>query len=192
MAEFVGIILGDGGITVGQCTITLAREADKDYIPVVSDLGLKLFGEKPKIYKRKRCKADDLCYNGINFVEYLTTVGIKIGNKVKQQVDVPEWIKNNREYSLRCVRGLMDTDGGIATHRYKVGNKVYEYKKLNFTNHSVPLVMFVKEVFEYLGFSPKLAGKLGNNRLWLYNYNETKEYLRIIGSSNSRILKQGG
>ncbi len=189
LAEFVGIVLGDGGVTSSQCIITLSREADRDYIPAVSGLGLKLFGERPKIYKRKTCKADDLCYNGIKFVEYLATIGIKTGNKVKQQVDVPEWIKKNREYSFRCVRGLIDTDGCITIHRYKVGNTVYRYRKLNFSNHSYPLILFVKQILNSIGLTPKLAGKLGKDRVWLYNYAEVQKYLRVIGSSNTRLLR---
>src|SRR3972149_8545933 len=92
LAEFIGILFGDGGFTKNQCTITLNRETDRDYIQIVSSMGERLFGEKPKIYKRKDSKADVVCFNGVNLIEYLVGIGLKIGNKVKQQVGVPDWV----------------------------------------------------------------------------------------------------
>ena len=45
LAEYIGIMLGDGGITPGQCTITCNSIADKEYIEFVCKLGKRLFGE---------------------------------------------------------------------------------------------------------------------------------------------------
>jgi hypothetical protein len=48
LAELVGILLGDGGITMGQTVITLNSEADKDYVLYVNELENKLFKVIPK------------------------------------------------------------------------------------------------------------------------------------------------
>ena len=122
-----------------------------------------------------------------NLNEFLCVLGLKTGNKVKQQVDVPLWIKNNRKYFKYCLRGLMDTDGGIFVHRYKVNGKKYSYLKLSFSNMSQPLRVFVYQTLTDLGFNPKLAG---NKHVWLYSDSEARRYLDIVGSSNYRLLRR--
>jgi len=190
LAELIGISLGDGGITTGQICITLNGEKDKEYVEFVSNLGKSLFGEMPRIYERKSCNAITVSYNSESLVKYLVKIGLKIGNKVKQQVGVPEWIEASRDYRIACLRGLMDTDGGVFIHKYKVNKKHYNYKKICFTNRSLPLLIFVKETLEELGFTPKLIQKVENKKVWLYNEQEVKNYMRIVGSHNERLLKQ--
>ena len=189
LAEYVGIMLGDGGITPSQCTITLNSIADKDYARFVCDLACKLFGEKPKIFKKKDCNAITLYYNGSALVKYLCSLGLKTGNKVKQQVGVPDWVKNVGSYRIACLRGLMDTDGGVFIHRYKVNGKNYKYKKISFSNRSIPLLMFVRDTLLELGFTPKVIDKVENKKVWLYNENEVNRYLNTVRSHNVRLLK---
>lgn len=189
LAEFVGIMLGDGGITKEQIAITLNRKADKNYILYVKKLSDFLFGEEPKYFQRKDCKADVIYYNGINIVRFITGIGLKIGNKVRQQVSVPGWIGRNIKYKIACLKGLMDTDGGIFTHKYKVNGKIYSYKKICFTNRSMPLLYFVEDTLNELGFTAKTIYKVENKKVWLYNSKEVIKYLDEIGSSNERLLK---
>lgn len=191
LAEYVGIMLGDGGITPEQCTVTCNSIVDKDYIMFVCSLGEKLFGEKPKMLKRKNCNAVTLYYNGLALVRFFVQIGLKIGSKVKQQVDVPDWIKKSKTYSLACLRGLMDTDGGIFLHRYKVNGKIYVYRKICFANRSVPLLVFTVKTLKMLGLNPKIIDKVENKKVWLYNENEVFDYLRIVGTHNFRLLKYG-
>lgn len=192
LAEYVGIMLGDGCITPGQCNITLNSVADREYIYFVSQLEKNLFGEEPKLYKRKDSKALVLYYNSRFIIRYLLSIGLKIGNKVRQQVDVPDWIKSSHAYRIACVRGLMDTDGGIFVHKYKVSGKEYIYRKICFTNRSIPLLIFVKKTLEELGLAPKLIDKVANKKVWLYNNTEVMDYLGKVGSSNPRLQRLGG
>lgn len=151
-----------------------------------------MFGEEPKLYKRKDSKALVLYCNGRFMIRYLLGIGLKIGNKVKQQVDVPDWIKNYPPYKIACVRGLMDTDGGIFLHKYNVSNKEYFYNKLCFSNKSIPLLIFVEGTLRELGFTPKMINNIANKQVWLYNNTEVKDYLKRIGSSNPRLSRMGG
>lgn len=189
LAEFVGILLGDGGITNTQCFVTLNGEVDRDYGIFLSEFWAKLFGEKPKLYKHKNDKAITYYYNGVSFVEYLISIGLLKGNKVKQQVSVPSWILSSLHYRIACLRGLIDTDGGVFIHRYRVNNKRYMYRKLCFTNRSLPLLTFVNDTMISLGFSAKLIDNVENKKVWLYNSAEIERYYRIVGSNNSRLLK---
>lgn len=189
LAEFIGIMLGDGGLTPSQSHITLNSEADNEYIIFVCDMGKDLFGESPKMHKHKNDKAVALYYNGVSLVGYLTSLGLKIGNKVKQQVGVPDWVLSSQEFKIACLRGLMDTDGGVFLHNYKVKNIEYSYRKIAFSNRSMPLLVFVFEVLKGLGFTPKIIDKIENKRVWLYNEQEVKRYLQLVGTHNTRLLK---
>jgi len=166
-AELVGILLGDGHIDKnGQFTVTLNSLADKDYVLYVSQLIKSLFGHEPSCYKHKESNAVTIYLTGKDVVGFLVMSGMKIGDKVKQQVDVPEWIKSDPELSRWCLRGLMDTDGGIFTNSYIINGKSYVYPKTNFTNASQPLLDFVYNTLKSNGFHP-------NNRqprkVWLYS-----------------------
>lgn len=190
LAEFVGILLGDGGITKWQTTITLNSEVDKQYIEFVCNLGKNLFDSKPTLIKKKDCQATDLSFSGINLVEYFVSIGLKRGNKVLQQVSVPNWIQTSNNYAIACLRGLMDTDGCIVkvTHKYK--SRKYVYYNPCFSNRSKPLLNFVTDTLIHLGLHPSVAGE----RIWLYNKADVQAYFELVGSNNQRLnrFKPGG
>ena len=187
LAELFGIILGDGGITSRQLHITLNSVADHKYSIYVKQLIGDLLGECPHVYKRKDAKAVVLVVSGVGLINYLVSNGLLTGNKVVGQVDVPDWIKINQDYSTSCVRGLIDTDGGVFVHKYVSKGKSYSYLKINFTNMSQPLRAFIYTSLEHLGFHPKMQSF---NKVWLYNEKEVLRYFQVIGSSNYRLLSK--
>jgi len=186
LAEFVGTILGDGSLTKDQCSIYFNMRKDKEYADYIETLIQKLFKYNPYKHDQADKGVTVLLSSGRNLIDFLVAKGLKIGNKVKQQVGVPLWVQNNFRFSLRCLRGLMDTDGGIFIHRYKVAGKEYQYQKICFTNKSQPLLDFVYDTLEKIGLTPKYQGE---KRVWLYSAEEVDKYLKIVGSSNSRLLK---
>ena len=187
-AEMIGILLGDGHIDKnGQFTVTLNSIADKQYSEYVVSLIHSLFGDKPSLTKNKHCNAVTICLTGKNVIDFLVNSGMRIGDKVKQQVDVPNWIKLDPELSRWCLRGLMDTDGGVFTNPYIINGKSYVYPKTNFTNASQPLLDFVYNTLLSNGFHPN--NKV-SRKVWLYSQNESRRYLEVIGSSNERLLKK--
>ncbi len=187
LAEFIGILLGDGCIQSEQVSITLNSDADRNYIIYVSSLITKLFQYSPSIHSRLPTKATVLLISGKDFTAKLVSMGMKIGDKVKQQVDVPDWIKSDPELSRWCFRGLMDTDGGIFTNSYVINGKSYVYPKTNFTNASQPLLDFVYNTLKHKDFHPNNKQP---RKVWLYSQVESKRYLEVIGSSNERLLKK--
>lgn len=190
LAEFVGILLGDGSVQKSQLQITLNSKKDEAYSRYVSNLGRTLFGELPKVTFRKKQNAISIIYNGEFLINYLIKIGLYVGNKVKLQVDVPDWIKLSKKYRIVCLRGLVDTDGGVFIHKYKVNGKLYKYRKICFSNRSLPLLYFVRDVLSELGFSPKVRPKVANEKVWLYNEQEVDKYREKVGSCNERLLKQ--
>lgn len=181
LAEFIGIMLGDGGLTTYQCTIYLSSETDQEYAKYIKKLIRKLFNLTPGIYKHKKWKMLKVSVSGINLVEYLKQKGLCIGNKVLLQATVPQWIWDTPEYMKVCIRGLIDTDGCFALHKYKVNRKEYCYPKICFSNRSQPLLDFVYQGLKQLGFNPKKTYKYG---VWLHNQNEVRKYLKEIGTRN--------
>jgi hypothetical protein len=189
LAEFVGILIGDGGISEYQVTVTLNRVTDKKYADFVQKLIMDLFRvEASKVYRQSVVNVQ---VSRKKLVNYLIKLGLKKGNKIKQKVDIPSWIKNKPEYALACVRGLVDTDGSFYPHRYMSKNKRYSYIKIGFTSRSEPLIKSVKRILEDSGLHPKINSR-GDIRI--SSIEEVKSYYTIIGSSNpkntAKLFKQ--
>lgn len=181
LAEFIGIMLGDGGLTYGQITIYLSSITDQKYAKYVVVLIKKLFDLKASIKEVKKFHVLRVNISGINVVKYLVEKGLKIGNKVRLQVGVPDWIWKNNVYTKACIRGLIDTDGCFVIHRYIVNEKRYAYPKISFSNKSEPILNFVYQGLKKLGYNPKRTVDFD---VWLHNQNEVKKYLAEIGTNN--------
>ena len=168
MAEMIGIILGDGHLhkrnehnyNYSALIISLNQTDDPEYVTYVKVLMQQLFGQEPKLHKRKGTKGIDLRLYGDNLVEELIALGLETGDKVKNQVKVPNWIKREKtwisEHSnqwfrtyrslvICCIKGLLDKDGSIylARRDKTIG--------IIFKNASYPLVLDFKEMCESLG-----------------------------------------
>ncbi|MCR4311443.1 MAG: hypothetical protein NUV54_02650, partial [Candidatus Taylorbacteria bacterium] len=154
LAEFVGIVLGDGGIQKRQIIITLHKEDDKAYSRYVVRLINKLFRVKPSIVPRSGKKAVDIILSRVASVQFLQSKGLFVGDKVKRQVDVPKWIKESKTFESSCLRGLFDTDGCFYVDKHVIKGKVYLNCGMNFTNHSLPLLYFFKQTLTERGYHP--------------------------------------
>src|SRR3989338_8704312 len=139
------------------------------------------------ILKRKGAQASDISVSNMNLVDYLITVGLKSGNKFKLQVDIPDWIKNNKAYSIMCVRGLVDTDGCIFKHTYKINNKSYIYKKLAFVSCSQPLRKSVYDTLKSVGIKSRFYSY---RDIRIDSQKDMELYFKIIGSSNPKHLNK--
>ncbi len=189
LAEFVGIILGDGGITKNQVTITLHHVDDEKYGKFIIKLIKKLFSVNPSIYHKPKYSVNNIVISRIKLVKLLTEkLGLKIGNKIRQQIDIPRWIKANKNYQIACIRGLMDTDGCLVIHKYKVNRKQYCYKKLDFCSASKPLIKSIMKMLKVFDFSPRLSHN-GRN-VWIDGQEEVKRYFQLIGSNNPKHKKR--
>lgn len=189
LAEFIGIMLGDGGITscANQICITLNTRDDKEYIVFVSELIEELFRRKPTISKRNDAIASKILVSSMNLVDYLISLGLKTGNKNKLQVDIPDWIKDNEAYSRACVRGLVDTDGCIFRHIYKVNGNFYLYKKLAFTSLSHPMRKSVYDILKSAGLKPRMSSY---RDIRIDSQKDMGMYFKLIGTSNPKHLKK--
>lgn len=189
LAEFVGILLGDGGISDHQITITLHRVTDKKYSLFVRRLIKKLFKIQAGEYCDRQFLADSIVISRTGLVKYcIEELGLKKGNKVKQQVDIPRWVKENRHYSIACLRGLIDTDGCIIIHQYLSKKKRYRYKKIGFTSRSEPLLLSVSAILLNIGIKHRIMKNGWDTRIEARE--NVEKYFRLIGTHNPKHLKR--
>ena len=142
--EFIGILLGDGHLSKYTIDISLSNENPK-YITYVSKLIKKLFDYDVKLYKPKHKELIHLRIHSMLLVQELERLGLKCGNKVTQQVGVPNWIQNNTSYSIACVRGLIDTDGYLYRDERTRKNYTWVEYHVGFVNHSQRLLDFIEQ-----------------------------------------------
>lgn len=187
LAEFIGIMLGDGGLTNYQVKVTLHAIDDKAYGEFICKLFVQLFGVVPSVLNRKDCRAIDIVISRSALVKYCTYLGLVIGNKVLQQIDIPSWVKEKEQYRKACVRGLIDTDGGVIKHAYTVNGKRYIYKKLSFTSLSKPLLQSVYEILTSFGIKARIGS---NHDVRIDSKSAVNRYFEIIGSSNPKHLNR--
>lgn len=185
LAETVGIILGDGGVTNYQLKIYLDRISDRQYAEYVRSLLYRVFGEYPSAYIYKYKGTLELLLSGANLIENLNKIGINKGGKIRNQIDFPKWIWEQKSYQRLCVRGLVDTDGGLYFHNHQINGIQYKNLGLCFTSWSRPLIKSVGTVLK----NDSIKFSIDNNqRVYIYSLVEIEKYFRLFGSSNPKIL----
>ncbi len=186
LAEFMGIMLGDGGINNDwQANITLNASADAVYATKIVAMIQELFGIEPAVRKRKDRNTLVISISSTTVVDYLVSLGLVRGNKIKGKAQIPEWIKKNKTYYMACVRGLIDTDGCLYVHAHKVAGREYRNIGLCFTNHAEGLIGGVASAFEQFGIVPHISNT--GTRIYLYSEEAVARYLSVFGTSNPRI-----
>lgn len=189
LAEFIGIMLGDGGVAPYHIHITLSNK-EKEYSKYVSNLVTELFGVVPKLRKLKYANAVNIVIQRKQLVDFCQKVGLVKGNKIKQKIDIPEWIKKNKKFAKACLMGLIDTDGCFFTNSYFVNEKKYSYFKIAFTNGSLPLIKSVGEILNNFGISTRTSKRMRQNGwdIRIERLEHVKKYINEIGSHNQKHL----
>lgn len=186
LAEFFGIMMGDGGINnPWQANITLNSIKDSKYALYVSFLCTRIFGVTPAIRKRKTSNTLVISLASISVVDFLVKNGLVRGNKLKKGLKIPRWILENKLYRKACARGLVDTDGCIFVHIHKIHGKIYRNIGLSFTSYSQELIFQMADIFAEFGIVPHISKQKKN--IYLYQADAVVKYLETIGTSNDRI-----
>ena len=187
LAEFVGIMIGDGGITKRQVTVTLNCITDREYVYFVSNLVKELFGVEPALYKRRRESTMNIVVSRTKLSLFCKSIGLKVGNKLAQNLDIPVWVKGNKKFSKACIRGLVDTDGCVFEECHNIRNQRYCYPRISLVSASQQLRYSVFKILKQLDFSPVIRN---SRSVQLENYKEIRRYFRIIGTSNPKHQKR--
>lgn len=186
LAEFFGIMMGDGGINnPWQANITVNAIADAEYESHLRVLSEELFGITPAVRKRKNREALVISLASTTLVDFLVARGLPRGNKIAQGLKIPAWILRNVEFQKACVRGLIDTDGCLFIHKHKIQNKLYQNIGLCFSSRSHVLLKQIAGILENFGIAAHIDKRHQN--VYLYKAAAVAKYLEIFGTSNKRI-----
>ncbi len=172
LAEFIGIMFGDGNIYRNQLRISLDKR-QVIYIKYVGDLFLRLFGFRMKLRLVNGTNQAYLYSYNKDLVRLLLDFGLQRGDKILNQVRVPCWIKQNRSYSQRFIRGLIDTDGCI--YFCKRDKKYY----VKFTNCNKALLSGFEEMSREQGFD---FVRSGSKSRVLYKGDQVVRFINDVGT----------
>lgn len=121
LGEFIGLIIGDGAISINQkgCGRLIISVEDKDtevvdYLLNISD---ELFGLKPIKQKKNDDKSTNYYFNSTILVSWLKHIGA--GKISSLEARVPEAVfRVDKEFAKGFLRGLFTADGTITKEGY--------------------------------------------------------------------------
>jgi len=136
LAEFIGIMLGDGNIfmnkDVAQIRIAGDRKSEMEFmINFVKPLIMELFNIVPRIVLHKATNEVFVAIENRNLAEFLLSIGLSEGNKIKKQISIPSWIRNDKTLLKACLRGLIDTDGSV----FRMSKKDFDNPRISFKSN---------------------------------------------------------
>ncbi len=177
VAEFFGVMLGDGHINQTQVTVTLGTK-EEEYVLYVVSLIRQIFTTEASVFLKKSIISDSkyrmVYFGSVRAVRWLVSEGL-VYNKVKSQVDVPKWIFSRPEFIKAFLRGFFDTDGSVYALRFGI--------QISLTNHSVPILHSLHAMLTTLGYSPSA---ISGYRLYLTKRNEVKHFFSDVKPANPK------
>jgi DNA-binding transcriptional regulator WhiA len=141
LAEFLGIVLGDGHLHTKHNRVTVTGSLDDIYyyktrvIPLI----IKLFNIKPALKKNPSKNSYYLYFNSYKVMDLFTKLGMIRGTKKNAQI--PSFIKRDKNLILHFLRGLFDTDGYLKFSKQTRTKHYYPRIRL-----SIRVSKFAKEV----------------------------------------------
>jgi len=173
LAEFIGICLGDGTLTEYFLRIFGNLKYDVPHLEYISKRIQTLFGITPRLRIRNNLLI--LETSSKKMCQFLhEEYGLPYGSKITNKAAIPPGIIENRKLSLACLRGLMDTDGGVC----KRGNQI----SLNFTSRDSTLLEQAWNIGKPF-FSYNDGEDVGTN-----SFKKIIEYFKVVGSSNLKNI----
>ncbi len=196
LAEFYGIMLGDGNSHrtnyyksrnnkrgVYMIRVVGDSRLDKDYlVNYVKPLVEGLFNLKVNIHFFKNKNAIYIESYSKELVSFLEGKGFIPGNKIKNKLKIPDWIKSNPSFLIECIRGLYDTDGSV----YKLTNQnSYQF---SFTSYNLPLLRDIRESLLRLDINCSKISK--GKEIYITKKSELRKFLKLVGFHNHRHLNK--
>ncbi len=177
LAYIVGIALGDGNLSnPNGRAVRLRVTCDTKYPQIIKSISesIKIILPKNKvsIINRHKNYIDISCYSN----KWPEMLGWNVGEKYKQNVSVPLWIKEDKKLSKLCLLGLLQTDGSIYTDR--------GYKMVNFVTTIKNLAFDTKELISITGFGGKIYKIKQEKRKTRYNVRISKNVEKFIKSTS--------
>ena len=184
LAELLGIFFGDGHLSKYQASVTTNSKTDIDHAKFTKKLMEKLFRTTATLKTRKKEKAVRVTMSSKMVVTLLNKLGMPIGNKIKKNLSIPNWIKSKVAYKEAFIRGIFDTDGCVYFDKHNVKNKKYGYIGWTITSYAVILLTDIIKTLKELGFSP--TNTKSQKSVFMRKQQEIEQYFKIIGTNNKK------
>ncbi len=188
LAEFMGIMAGDGHLARYQVLMSTHSQTDYAHACFVAKLGEELFGIKAKITNRKDENTTTVVFSSRTMSESIERLGMPAGNKLKNGLSIPDWILTSNDYKKAYIRGLFDTDGCIFLDKHAVKHKIYAHTGWMITSASIDFRKQIVLVLNQLGYHPTCQPT--QMSVFLRRQKEVWRYFHEIGSSNDKHLKR--
>jgi len=185
LAEFVGIMLGDGYINYPKqprIKITLNSITDKDYLIFVKNLLSNIFQVNIIEKQRKKQNAADLFIFNRNTIRLIINKIQLIPSPKWNRAIIPSWIFE-RGLEKYVIRGYFDTDGCVVI----TDNNGIRYPRLEMKVSPSPMQEQFQTILRKYNFKfgTHNIGK-GKVRIQLNGKKELKKWNELIGFSNPK------
>lgn len=188
LAEFVGILLGDGCISntyQNRIQITLNKN-ETQYAIYIAKLIEELFNIRPEIRIRKNENTLDILVFNKKIVDFLVKqLGMMTSPKWKR-AKIPELFINT-DFERYVLRGYFDTDGSVVI----TNNNGVIYPRLEMKICPSPMRNSFISILKRNGFRFG-AYKIDNNRtrIQLNGKNQVRKWVKDIGIMNFNQLER--
>jgi len=181
LAEFVGIMLGDGYFVRDRLKITLNSIVDKKYLDYVSNVIFLLFYEKPIIKYRKKENAVDVFLFKRKVLNYMSKLGLVYSPKWKRAKIPSKFLK----FGTNVLRGYFDTDGCVVV----TNNNGTIYPRLEMKICPSPMQKQFIEILSKCDFKFGVydIGD-GKVRIQMNGKKQLRKWLDIVGFGNEKHL----
>ncbi len=192
LAEFIGILLGDGSVSIYQLgkdkkpyyRLKISfHSKDVEYIEYVKQLIIGLFEIEPIIKTRKNEQNTNIFVFRRKIINFLFEVGLVKSPKWNRAL-IPEKYRNG-DLALKVLRGYFDTDGSVVL----TNNNGYLYPRLEFKISPSPMQEQLIDIVRNIGlnFGVYNIGK-GKVRVQLNGRKQLRKWIEIIGFSNFKHI----
>ena len=192
--EIVGIMFGDGNITIRNNTyvinITFNSKKDLEYIDYIKKLFFDEFQVILKTYTYPNKNAIILYFHSKVLVEYFIDI-LQIPLSPKKLDHIPTYILSNKLFLKSFIRGVFDTDGCVTFQ--KQGRYNYILIKICTANN-----IFAEDIKKALGilkiksFICFKNSKFGIGYDIVVRNKNADMFINFVGSSNFRNIKKWG
>jgi len=190
LAEFVGILLGDGSLSIYgtkkkyyRLKISFNSRDDKEYIFYVKNLIRELFSEEAILKYRENENTADLYLFKREIIRSLVDIGLVLSPKWNRAI-IPECLINS-DLDVFVLRGYFDTDGCVAI----INNNGIKYPRLEMKVSPSPMQkQFIKILQKYhFHFGVYDIGK-GKVRIQMNGIKQLRKWSNLIGFSNKKNM----
>mgnify|MGYP001562942392 CR=1 FL=1 len=197
IAEFIGIMLGDGSISIykthahkkikihRRIKVTLDSR-NKGYIKHVSELMKEVLDVEPRINYKKTENAVDIATHRRDKLNYiLNELKLKLSPKWNNMV-IPKFYFNSYHGKF-ILKGLFDTDGCLSIFK----NNSQVYPRIEIRLCPSPAQGQISKILSDLNFNFKIQKlERGKTRIRISGETELKRWFETIGSSNPIHLEK--